>query len=353
MKLLIGASPSKIFHLKEFGEELTKFGVQYKLVGDSDVYDGFPSRRISHWFQSTKKFEKLIDEFKPDVVFIDRLRHFGLATVKAKLPLITHLRGDFWSEAIWARNTIYKPLHKRVALWQWERIAHQCFSRASMILPICQYLEKVVKEHYPHQETHVLYQGIDPSSWYPVEPMKLKHPCVGLLQDANIWGKTEEMFILTKVLKEMPEVMFYWVGDGPYRKDVLRVLEKFDNFKWLGKLDYPDKVREYLMGIDVYALVSGMDMAPLTLLEAQLMEKPVVATKVGGIPELMEDQKTGFLVEKGDHKAWVEKLSNLINDHMKSKQLGTAGRNYVKEKFRWEIIVKRFSEKLNDSLKGD
>jgi len=79
--------------MKEFGDELTKLGVECKLVLDTDYYDGFPSRKLSHWFQSTKKFDKLIRDFKPDAVFIDRLRHFGLAAIKSNIPLFVHLRG--------------------------------------------------------------------------------------------------------------------------------------------------------------------------------------------------------------------------------------------------------------------
>ena len=347
MKLLIGVSPSKLFHLNEFGEELTKFGIQYKLVVDSDVSDGFPSRRVSNWFQLRKNFETLIDEFKPDVVFIDRLRHFGLDAIKANLPLIIHLRGNFWAEVDWARNTIYKPLHKRVALWQWEKIAHQCFSNASMILPICQHLEKVVKEHYPNKKTHVLYQGINSSHWYQTDEMNLKHPSVGLVQSAIIWGKTKEMLILSKVLESMPDVTFYWAGDGPYRDEILKVLDKYENFKWLGSLDYPDKVRSFLSEIDVYSLVSGIDMSPLTLLEAQLMKKPVVASKVGGIPELMEDNVTGYLVEKGDYQSWIEKLSFLLENQKKSEHMGSLGRDFVIKNFSWNKIAKEFVESIN------
>ena len=51
--------------------------------------------------------------------------------------------------------------------------------------------------------------------------MKLKHPCVGVLQSANIWGKAEQMLILKKLMKKMPDVTFYWAGDGPYRKKIL------------------------------------------------------------------------------------------------------------------------------------
>ena len=109
----------------------------------------------------------------------------------------------------------------------------------------------------------------------------------------------------------------------------MSVLGKYDNFKWLGALQYPDKVREYLTEIDVYALVSGIDMAPSTLQEAQLMKKPVVATNIGGIPELMKNNETGFLVEKGNSEEWIEKLSVLINDKEKRKIMGEEGRKFA------------------------
>ena len=61
-----------------------------------------------------------------------------------------------------------------------------------------------------------------------------------------------------------------------------------------------DKVRDFLSEIDIYALISGMDLGPRTLNEAQLMKKPIVASNVGGIPELIKDGETGFLVEEGN-----------------------------------------------------
>ena len=78
LRLLIGGSSSFFFHLKEFCDTLNKLDVESKLVFDADYYDGFPSRKIKNWFQTTKKFKKLIDEFKPDVVLVDRQRHFGI-----------------------------------------------------------------------------------------------------------------------------------------------------------------------------------------------------------------------------------------------------------------------------------
>lgn len=340
--MLVAGASSKFFHLNEFCKVLKKFDVETKLVHDIEIYDAFPTRNIRNWIPNKKKFKHLIEEFRPDAVFIDRQAHFGSAVLDAKIPLFVHLRGDYWSEMKWARETLYKSPLKRTVLKLKDQVAKKCFNGSTLILPICSYLKDIVNEHYPQKPVEVLYQGINPSNWYPIEGPKLKHPCVGLLQGAVIWGKSREMLILQKVLEAMPHVTFYWVGDGPYREKILSSLSKYENFKWLGHMQYPDKVREYLSEIDVYALVSGIDMSPLTLQEAQLMGKTVVATRVGGIPELMKDGETGFLIERGDPQGWIDKLDMLISDENKARKMGKAGREFVEKTFSWNIIAKNF-----------
>ena len=350
MKLLIGGSSSKMFHLKEFSEMLGRFEVETKLVFDADYADGFPSRKMSKWFGTNNKFKKLIGEFKPDLILVDRQRHFGLEASKINIPLLVHLRGNYWKEMEMARKTIYSSAPKKIAINKWNEIGMKCFDGAEKILPICKHLENVVKDHYPNKNTTVMYQGINPENWFEGKQMKLKHPCVGLVQGAVIFEKTQELLTLTKALEKMPETTFYWVGDGPYRDSVLPKLEKFDNFKWLGALDYPEKIRDFLTEIDVYALLSGIDMSPLTLLEAQLMKKPVIATNVGGIPELMRDKENGFLIEKGDSNKLIEYLQIIFNDSQKAKKMGELGNRYVIDNFSWEIIVKKFIKDVKELL---
>ena len=217
MRLLIGGSPSKIFHLNEFASVLKNNGVECKIVLDSQILDGFPSRKIQNWFQTRAKFNDLIKQFKPDAIFIDRHRHFGVAATKTGLPLFVHIRGDHWSEIRMARKTLYKSFPKRLALKQWEKMAEICFQESTIMLPICNYLENIVKQRYPEKNSATLYQGISSSNWYQVKGMKLKHPCVGLLQSAVIFEKAKEMLTLEQVLKALPNVTFYWVGDGPYK----------------------------------------------------------------------------------------------------------------------------------------
>ena len=346
MKILIGGSSSKIFHLNEFAQNLIKKNVETKVVFDSEFSDGFPSRKIRNWFNTNRKFFELTEKFKPDVIFVDRTRHFALDATKTNIPLVIHLRGDHWAELIMAKKTLYKSTVKKIALKKWETMGEECFDKSKMILPICNYLSEITKKRYSKKPIETLYQGITPSNWFHVEGMQLKHPCVGILQSATIWEKTKELLTLTSVLKKMPDVHFYWVGDGVYRDEVLPKLQKFNNFHWLGALEYPNKVREFLSEIDVYALISGIDMSPLTLQEAQLMKKPVIATNVGGIPELMINEKTGYLVIKNKPDELFEKISILINDQQNAKIMGENGNKFVKENFSWEKISDYFLNHL-------
>ena len=335
-------SIGKYFHLKDFGEALTRFDIDYQLVRETDYVVGFPTKQIGKLISSKRKFKKLIESFKPDAVLVDRQSNFGLEVIKAGIPLFVILRGHHWSELEFAKETIYKdPLMRKIVDLRGQ-IAEKVFAGATAILPVADYLTNIIKEHHPQQSVEVYVEGVNSTRWYKQKGMQLKHPCVGLLQDANWWRKTREMLTLEKVIEKMPEVNFYWVGDGQYKDKILPVLEKFENFHWLGPLQYPDKVREYLTEIDVYALITGMDLASLSLKEAQLMGKPVVATSVGGNPEMMMDGKTGFLVKEGDVDDLFEKLSSLLKNKEMSLEKGSNGTKFIEEKFSMDASAKNF-----------
>ena len=95
MKLLIGASSSKLFHLKEFAQNLHKQNIETRIVFDADYADGFPNRKILKWFSSNKKFKKLVSEFKPDAIFVDRTRHFALEASKTTLASTSYFFNFF------------------------------------------------------------------------------------------------------------------------------------------------------------------------------------------------------------------------------------------------------------------
>ena len=85
-----------------------------------------------------------------------------------------------------------------------------------------------------------------------------------------------------------------------------------------------------------------MDLAPLTLKEAQLMEKPVIATDVGGDKEMMEDGKTGYLVREGNAEDIIDKIKKFLEDKETASTMGKEGAKFVKQEFNWEHVTKNF-----------
>jgi len=346
LKILIGAGISFLHQLNEFSKELSKHGVECKVVLDRDYIGEFPSKELKGLFRTRKKFERLISTFKPDVVLIDRMSKFGLEVIKSGIPLFLIVRGHYWLQNEWNAKTIYKNRLKQKLVEMRFKDDAQVFERATAILPLCNYLVDVVREHYPKQNLHVFVEGIDSSKWYTEKGIELKHPCVGLVQRAHHWAKSSEMLILKKILDKMPEVNFYWAGGGEIEDEILSELDGFENFHWLGSLQYPDKVRDFLSEIDIYLFPTRMDTTPLSLREAELMKNPVVATDVGGISEAIIDGVTGFLVEAGNHEQYIEKLKLLLDDKELRKQMGEAGRKFVEEKFNQEASVKGFLDAI-------
>ena len=348
MKLLIAVDRKRFFLIDQFADELRKKGIECLVIDDLDIYDkDEPGNKYLKWIGTPKKFQKIMNNFKPDIIFTERVSHFSSLVIKTDIPLIIFVRGEDglphdWSKINWKEQTLETSFSDKINIFTKQKIAKKCYEKATLILPICQYLEKIIRSNCPNKDVHVLYQGINQKDWFPEKGMKLKHPCVGFLQGAEIWEKTKEMLLLPDIMKKMPEVNFYWAGDGPYQKKILPILEKFDNFHWLGNLDYPGEVRQFLSEIDVYGLLTGIDMSPHTLLEAGLMKKSVIATNVGGVSESCIDNKTCFLIEKNDPQGWIDKISVLLKHKEKMKLMGNEGFEYVNKNFLWGKIAEDF-----------
>ena len=348
LKLLIAVDKARFHNLKQLGNELTKYEIDYRLIDDLDIYDesGIFDKYV-RWIKTPKKFQRIINEFKPDMVLTERVSHFSLLVLRSKIPLWIYLGGDHWTEIKQHDKITNTPLLRKIELWYKRRINEKCFRESKVIIADDKYIADLVKKRYPDKKIILMYNGIDESDWIPGKKMELKHPCVGLLQRAQVWGKAQEMLILPKIVEKFPNVTFYWAGDGPHREKLLSMLKEFENFEWLGYLQYPDEVREYLASIDVYALLSGLDTSPHSILEAGLMKKAIVATDVGGISEIIINEKTGFIVEKGNYDQYIEKISILINDVEKRKQMGNDEYEYVKNNFTWKKVVKELVLEIN------
>ena len=132
---------------------------------------------------------------------------------------------------------------------------------------------------------------------------------------------------------------FVLVGDGP-EEDRLR--EQIKEAGLTGAVSFPgriEEVRPWLAAMDVYLMTSEFEGLPIAMLEAMSMELPVVATRAGGIGEVITDGSNGFLQEVEGWEGLLDPLQKLIADPALRNRIGTAGRQTVIDNFSVERMV--------------
>ena len=349
-KVLVIADKKRFTHLEDFLQELNKKDIETKLIYDLDYVSKFFDINIIEKQQKKRKFKEILDIFNPDIVLLDRISKIAKIVISKNIPLWILLRGDYWEETRWAKGTIYKSKREIISVQKNEELVDYCFKNSKLILPISKYLEEQIRKRYPENNIIVFpADGRNPEDWKPTSNQKLKHPCVGLLQGLNVWGKTRELLTLNNVMKELPEITFYLAGDGSYSEKVIPYLIKNTNFVWLKNLDYPNGVKKFLSEIDIFVSLTGLEGLGQTIIESLLMKKPTIASNTGGVPELIIDNKTGLLVEAGDEQVIIEKIRKLIDEPEFGNRIAETGYEFVKKEFSWKEIAKKF----NDIIKTD
>lgn len=135
-------------------------------------------------------------------------------------------------------------------------------------------------------------------------------------------------------------------GDGPERAEAEALAVKLsvaDQVSFVGKQPQ-SRIREYLSVADLLLLPSQSESFGLTALEAMASEVPVIATRVGGIPEVVEDGGCGFLFEIGDIDRMAEAALNVLKDDAERKRLGARGREIAISNFTTDRIIPQYEQ---------
>lgn len=135
-------------------------------------------------------------------------------------------------------------------------------------------------------------------------------------------------------------------GDGPERADAEALAARLgvaDSVKFVGKQPQ-SQVRDYLSVADLLLLPSQSESFGLTALEAMACEVPVIATRVGGIPELVEDEGCGYLFEIGDVDGMAAASLRVLSDDAERERLGRRGREIAVSRFTTEKIIPQYEE---------
>ena len=140
------------------------------------------------------------------------------------------------------------------------------------------------------------------------------------------------------------------VGDGA-ECDALRVrIEGIPGREYVHMLGERKDVEAILASLDAFALTSRTEGLPLVLLEAMATGLPVLSTAVGGIPDLLEDGVTGFLVPAGQSAPLTHRLASLSTDGSLSRRVGAAGRQEVLQRHAVDRMAKEYGDLYERTL---
>jgi len=151
------------------------------------------------------------------------------------------------------------------------------------------------------------------------------------------------------VRKSIPNVKLMLVGsaDPPEMRERLAILAKEkgidDVTVFVGFMPH-DKMPYFYAAADVCVLPSKAEAFGISALEAIATGKPVVASEVGGIPEVVKNGLTGKLVKPEDSRELAEALLELLNDEQEVMKMGYNARRVAEEEFSWKVIAKKTEE---------
>lgn len=153
-----------------------------------------------------------------------------------------------------------------------------------------------------------------------------------------------------KLIEEGLNTELIFVGDGPERSRLESMVKDLEIAQYVRFLGFQADVKSSLSKFDIFALSSLTEGIPIAMLEAMAMGVPVVATRVGGIPEVIEDNVDGLLVEARNPLALADALMKLIKDNSFRKRIGETSRTKVARLFSCKVICEQYEKLYSDLL---
>jgi glycosyltransferase involved in cell wall biosynthesis len=203
----------------------------------------------------------------------------------------------------------------------------------------------------PHRVT-VIHNGVEPLPEGTRARDELRaelhfapeHRVVGLVANLNrpVKGVSHFLRAIPRIAEAVPDARFVIVGEGALESDLRAEADALGVSQRVVFAGYRENVNDYYATMDVSVLTSLSEGLSLTLLESMRQGLPVVATRVGGNPELVVHGETGFLVRPGDTEAFSQSVIRLLGDADLRERLGAAGRRLVHERFMLPDIAERY-----------
>lgn len=309
---------------------------------DETQYQGVPIFRLpflkalrdgdaGQFIRTREKVKKLKRTFKPDLIHLNGVTSstlFHLRTLDVHpAPVLVRLNQELLPNQFAGSDTLLSETLRSTA---WVT----CVSSA---------LRRQTTQLVPEiaARSSVIYNGLEVPAMSP-EPLSFDPPrllCLGRLVPAK--GFDLALNVLASIIRRHPGIRMVIAGDGPLRPQLeaqtarLGLSAAVEFVGWVA----PENVLALINRVTLVLIPSRHEGLPTVALQAALMARPVVATRVGGVMEAVAHQETGLLIENGDVHGLEEVTAFLLNNPQVAAKLGMAGRERTQKLFAWQRCV--------------
>jgi glycosyltransferase involved in cell wall biosynthesis len=306
------------------------------------IADGDAAWNISAAYQET--FQK----FRANAV----LAEYGISGVlvmdactKAGIPLIVHCHGFDVSD--------------RNILMEHGRTYPELFKKAAAIVSVSEAMRaKLVSLGAPQHKIRTNPYGVDCRLFSATNAAS--NPPIFIAVGRLVEKKAPYLTLVafSKVHKSFPEAQLRMIGDGPLLgpcQDLAKVLGMSNCVKFLGSQSH-DVVRREMCGSrafvqhSVEASSGDCEGAPVSIIEACASALPIVSTRHAGIPEIVVDKETGFLVDERDVHGMAECMSKFLRDPQLAGQMGMMGRSRIETRYSMDRSISGLLSIINSCV---
>jgi len=283
---------------------------------------------------------RVVRRLAPDVIHAHDAH--GVAMAALALSLGTGARAGVREPAMVAARRVDFHLRGN-SLSRWKHRQVDCYIAASEAIR-----QMLLADGVPEDRTVTVHEGIDVEHVQTAPPVNL-HEALWLPHQAPVVGNVAALVphkgqrhlieAARLVVRDIPDVRFVVLGEGELREQLERQIREYHLEKHVLLPGFRIDVLGCIKGFDLFAMSSVTEGLGTSLLDAMAGSRAIVATRAGGIPEVVEDGVTGILTAPRDHAAMAQAIVRLLGDAQARERMGAAGLARVQEHFTVDRMV--------------
>ncbi|MFA6597381.1 MAG: glycosyltransferase [Ignavibacteriaceae bacterium] len=292
------------------------------------------------------KLKKIISNYQPDIIHAHYVSSYGL------LAALTNFHP--FVASVWGNDVFDFPkisfVHKKLFKF--------VLKRADIILSTS-HIMAAETSNYTNKVIEVLPFGIDIKEFIPISKKADNHIAIGAIKSLeNHYGLDTliEAFSIVKSKSGMSKnITLSLIGGGSLEDKLKKLVQSFrleDSVSITGQVPYSE-VLSYHQGFDIEVYLSNKESFGVSILEAMACGNAVIVSDIGGLPELVENLKTGFIVAAKNPYKTAEIILQLIDDPNLRIRIGRNAREKVVSDYNWDANVKRMIAIYNNLLKRE